>query len=137
MRNIRALSGLLCLSMLLSMTARADFNCKSKVDDDFQSYGVKNIALVIVGKWKGDQAKVAPSAILIHIKPKLDLKGYEVTAVKSKKELKAAEKTFPAAWIEDASDVRCREDFQTLDPPQRVSVVECLMLEGIQSRQYG
>jgi len=94
-RGIAAL-WVMCLASLVPSTAIADFTGGGEPVKDFASYNVKTIALVVIGTWKGSDAKVDPQLIGEVLKAKLREKGYEVTVVRNSKELRQAQKNVDA-----------------------------------------
>ncbi|NOZ20798.1 MAG: hypothetical protein GXP25_06885 [Planctomycetes bacterium] len=95
MKRLGVALGLLFLLPPACAVAQSGFQGGGKADDDFASYNIRKIGLVVVGKWKGSDAKVEPNVIAMHIKTRLRDKGYDVFDLdpRNRKGLKAAERT--------------------------------------------
>ncbi|MEW6356289.1 MAG: hypothetical protein AB1696_08195 [Planctomycetota bacterium] len=85
---------LVCVCIFAQWAAVAQeqgFKGGGQATEDFASFNIKNIGLVVTGTWKGSEAKVEPTMIATPIKARLREKGYEIMDVLDKKQLKLAE----------------------------------------------
>lgn len=76
--------------------ALADYQGSGKASDDFASYNIRAIGLLVIGSWKGSDAKIEPTSVAMALKARLRELGYEINDVKDKKHLKTLEQTVDA-----------------------------------------
>lgn len=107
--------GTACVLMALAATGWAEFKGGGKADEDYASFNVRNIGLIVIGKWKGSEAKVEPHVVATHIKEILRGKGYEVSDISDAKQLKAADENM---------DVILTVNYQSMGGPKLGIVYE-------------
>jgi len=115
MRGSRAGFCLLWVLTLSWQGVLAEYRGGGKPVDDFASYKIRTIGLVVIGRWKGSDAKVDPIAIASAVKGRLREMGYEINDVRNKKHLKAVQKSVDAILTIKYEAMISQENFFPLE----------------------